>query len=242
MKRFGCRSFRARAAVTAVEVACAVALGLALGSGFGCGPAPEPVLNLYVARHGQTDWNAERRLQGQTDTQLNDTGRAQAARLAERLRGVRLDQVYSSTLARSRETAEIARDGARLESLDGLREQALGKFEGLRSNADSTGAAEFDRRSADPNDALDGGESENAFYERVRATIESILARHRSGTVLVVGHGGTNRMLLRALLGLSAAQADSIRQANDEVYKLEIAPGRPPQLFKAIGAGKLGEL
>jgi broad specificity phosphatase PhoE len=207
-----------------------------------CGPAPNPVLHLYVARHGQTDWNVERRLQGQTDTQLNSNGRAQAARLADRMRSVPLDHVYSSTLARSRETAEIARGKAPLESLAGLREQALGKFEGLRLNADSTGTAEFQRRSGDPDDALDGGESENMFYERVRGTIESIVARHGSGAVLVVGHGGTNQMLLRALLNLSAAQADSIRQANDEVYKLEIAPGQPPQLWKALGAGKLGEL
>src|SRR5262245_47401752 len=86
-----------------------IAAGVVLGLGSGCGPGPNPVLNLYIARHGQTDWNAERKLQGQTDTQLNANGRAQAERLAERLRGVQLDQVYSSTLARSRETAEIAR-------------------------------------------------------------------------------------------------------------------------------------
>jgi broad specificity phosphatase PhoE len=216
--------------------------GLAAVLGLACANGPPPVLHLYVARHGQTDWNAERRLQGQTDRTLNDTGRAQAARLAERLRGVPLARVYSSTLARSRETAEIARGGAPLESLQGLAEQALGKFEGLRLGVDSSATAEFERRSRNPDDGLDGGESDNAFYERVRATAERIVERHRSGAVLVVGHGGTNRMLLRALLGLSAAQADSIRQANDEVYKLEIVPGRPPVLWKAIGAGKLGEL
>jgi len=213
---------------------------LALAAAAGCGQPP--VLHLYVARHGQTDWNLERRLQGQTDRHLNDTGRAQAERLAERLRGLPLERVYSSTLARSRETAEIARGQAPLEALAGLREQAIGKFEGLKLDADSAATAEFQRRSRDPQDSLDGGESEDAFYARVRRSADDILARHASGWVLIVGHGGTNQMLLRAILGLTAAQADSIRQGNDEVYKLEIVRDRPPVLWKAIGAGKLGEL
>jgi probable phosphoglycerate mutase len=226
-----------------IGTARVLALGLvlaALAAAAGCGGTP--VLHLYIARHGQTDWNAERRLQGQTDRPLNALGRAQAERLEERLRGVPLDRVYSSTLSRSRETAEIARGTAELESLGGLCEQALGKFEGLNLNADSLGVAEFERRSGDPADDLDGGESEQAFFARVEKAAERIVAAHRSGAVLVVGHGGTNRMLLRALLDLTRAQADSIRQGNDEVYKLEIMPGRPPQLWKAVSAGRLGEL
>ena len=225
---------------TSAALRSALPLALAALAAAGCGRPP--VLHLYIARHGQTDWNAERRLQGQSDRHLNDAGRAQAEQLAERLRGVPLDRVYSSTLARSRETAEIARGTAPLESLGGLCEQALGKFEGLSLNADSSGVAEFQRRSGDPDDDLDGGESEHAFFERVEKTALRIVAAHPHGAVLVVGHGGTNQMLLRALLDLTRAQADSIRQGNEEVYKLEIVPDAPPRLWKAIGAGKLGEL
>ena len=222
---------------------CAIALAALVAAQCSRTPAPPPVLYLYVARHGQTDWNAERRLQGQTDRPLNDTGRAQAERLAERLRGIPIDRVYSSTLTRSRETAEIARGQAPLEPMAALAEQALGKFEGLRLGADSLGTAEFERRTHDPTDGLDGGESENAFFERVRAAAQHIVAAHASDSVLIVGHGGTNQMLLRSLLGLTAAQADSIHQANDEVYLLEIARGHAPVLWKAMRApGKLGEL
>jgi len=62
-------------------------------------------LRVYLARHGQTDWNAAHRMQGQTDIELNATGRQQAELLRERVADIPLDHVYSSTLRRSRETA-----------------------------------------------------------------------------------------------------------------------------------------
>ena len=98
-----------------------------------CRLSPPGRLRIYLARHGETDWNAERRLQGtRTDTALNSTGRQQAAKLAERLKGVRLDAVYCSGLSRSRETAEIVRGEVPLKSLAGLNERNHGKFEGAK--------------------------------------------------------------------------------------------------------------
>lgn len=206
------------------------------------GPPP-PVLRIYLARHGQTDWNLERRLQGWTDTHLNDTGRRQAQALAQKLQGVPLAHVYSSSLARSRETAAAFQGTAPLTSLDGLREQRIGKFEGLRLATDSLGAREFERRSQDPEDALDGGESESQFFARVSQCIREIVAAHPGGgNILVVGHGGTNQMVLRALMGLTRDQAEAVKQANDELYLIEIAPGEPPRLWKAVGAGNLADL
>jgi probable phosphoglycerate mutase len=204
---------------------------------------PATTLRIYLARHGQTDWNAERRLQGQTDTHLNDTGKRQAAELAEALAGVRLDAVYSSTLGRSRETAEVVRGDVPLTSLAELCEQRLGKFEGLRlAGSDSSAVAEFRRRSGDPDDALDGGESSNQFLARAGKAVETMRSRHPSGSILVVGHGGTNQMILRLLLDLTAEQAESIRQANDELYLIEIEPGYPARLWKHIMATNLGDL
>src|SRR5688572_5903301 len=119
--------------------------------------APEDVLRIYVARHGQTEWNAARRLQGGTDVPLNETGRRQAAALADRLAGVRLDRIYSSALQRSRQTAEALQGRAPLEALAGLNEQSLGAFEGLYMDGrDPQREAEYERRSLDPEDRLDG--------------------------------------------------------------------------------------
>ncbi len=224
-----------------------ILLILALAAGAGCAPRgtdeAAATLRIYVARHGRTDWNAERRLQGQTDTHLDQTGREQAQQLAEALRGVHLDAVYSSSLSRSRETAETARGQAPLTSLDGLREQHLGKFEGLRlAGDDTTAVAEFERRRADPEDSLDGGESAHQFFARVQATVQTIRAQHTSGTLLIVGHGGTNQMILRSLFDLTPEQASSIRQANDELYLVEIVPGRAPLLWKRITVANLGDL
>src|SRR5687767_1781404 len=78
-------------------------------------------LRIYLARHGETDWNTQGRIQGWTDTPLNATGREQAIQLKSRLIGIPLDAAYSSTLSRSRETAELAYGAARLSRLPELR-------------------------------------------------------------------------------------------------------------------------
>ena len=202
------------------------------------------MLRIYLARHGETDWNVERRLQGGIDTALNSTGRKQAAKLAERLKGIRLDAVYSSTLGRSRDTAEIARGDIPLKSLAGLSERRIGKFEGkkLDRTVDPATALEYPKRSRDPDDELDGGESLNQFYGRVRTTIEFIRSQHSSGAILIVAHAITNQMILRTIFNLTLQQAISIRQANDELYLIEIDAGNSPRLWKLITEANLGDL
>ena len=200
-------------------------------------------LRIYLARHGETEWNLERRQQGGTDTTLNATGRQQAAKLRDLLRGLRLDAVYASTLSRSRETAEIVRGQVPLKSDAGLNERKLGKFEGRRVDAsDPEIAAEYKRRGNDPDDTFDGGESLNQFYERVRHTISSIREQHTTGTILIVGHLGTNRMILRTLLGLTLEQAQAFNQANDDVYLIELDSGNSRRLWKLVPQTNLNKL
>ena len=195
-------------------------------------------LRLYLARHGETDWNALHRLQGWTDRPLNETGRRQAVELADTLKGIRLDAIYSSTLSRSRDTARaVAGSTMTVKSLDGLRERNYGHFQG-----GSDTAPEYLRRSNDWTDRLDDGESLNQLLARSRESLTQIRREHPSGTVLIVAHRITNQMLLRALLDLTPEQTVKIVQDNDEVYLVELDPGAKARLWKLIREKNLGDL
>jgi uncharacterized phosphatase len=180
--------------------------------------AEKPVLRLYLARHGQTEWNALKKLQGRSDIPLNAVGREQAKALVARLDG-----------------------RVPVEPLAGLDEQSLGAFEG--AEVDGPRWAEMQRRHADPNDAMDGGESRQQHYARVRQAVTDLRARHegKGGTVLVIGHGGTNALILRALLDLTDTQSETIKQANDEVYLVELGAGAP-RVMKLIALDRLTDL
>ena len=147
---------------------------------------------LLLVRHGETDWNRQHRVQGHTDVPLNATGRGQAEALAERLETTTLAAVYSSDLARARETAETI---ARSQGLDvvtdaALREKNFGSWEGL---TDVEIAERFP-------EAVRGrwgdGETTEDVAGRVLPAIERIRARHPVGTVVVVTHGGPMRLVL----------------------------------------------
>ena len=195
-------------------------------------------LRLYIARHGETDWNVLHRLQGWTDRPLNETGRRQAAELAETLKGIRLEAIYSSTLSRSRDTARtVAGSTMMVKSLDGLRERNYGHYQG-GSDTDP----DYLRRSNDWIDRLDDGESLNQLLARARDSLAQIRREHPDGNVLIVAHRITNQMLLRALLDLTPEQTVKIVQDNDEVYLVEIDPGAKPRLWKLIRQNNLGDL
>jgi 2,3-bisphosphoglycerate-dependent phosphoglycerate mutase len=195
-------------------------------------------LRLYIARHGQTDWNLQHRLQGWTDRPLDETGRRQAAELTETLKGIRLDAIYSSTLSRSRDTAQTVAGGTMtVKSLDGLRERNYGHFQG-----GSDTAPEYLRRANDWADRLNDGESLDQLLARTRESLAQIRREHPAGNVLIVAHRITNQMLLRALLELTPDQTVKIVQDNDEVYLVELDPGAKPRLWKLIRPKNLGDL
>ena len=158
---------------------------------------------LLLTRHGETDWNAARRWQGHSDTPLNDEGRRQARARADTLDDV--DVVYSSDLARARETAEIVAERLALPiRLDGrLRERGFGAWEGLTVD-------EIELRFPDAHGRWRAGEGFGAddaepfdgFAARVHAFLEDVLRAHPDETVLVVAHGGTIRVIHALASGL----------------------------------------
>ena len=158
---------------------------------------------LLLARHGETDWNAEFRWQGHSDTPLNERGREQARRLAESIE--RVDVVYASDLARARETAEIVagRLGLEVETDPRLRERGFGGWEGLTSEEIEVAFADAHSRwRAGEGFGADDAEPFDAFAARVESFVDDVLSRHPDERVLVVAHGGTIRVIHCLATGL----------------------------------------
>jgi broad specificity phosphatase PhoE len=161
------------------------------------------VTTLLLVRHGETDWNREGRWQGLPDTHLNDHGREQARSLALQTDGV--DVIYSSDLARARETAEIVAEDLGLEvRLDErLRERSFGEWEGFNM-------AEIEERFAEAHRRWRAGEGPGAedaepfaeFARRIHDFLNEILERHPGETVLVISHGGSIRAIHAVAAGL----------------------------------------
>src|SRR5687767_6771551 len=187
-------------------------------------------MKIYLARHGETDWNAQRRLQGRIDISLNANGRDQGEQLRVRMQSIRLHAIYCSALKRSIQTAEIL-NRQPLTILEELNEQALGSYEGLQLEGEDL--VEFQKRRIDPDDSLDGGESRNQHRARVQKALGRIRQAHfDEDEVLIIGHGGTNSVILKELFNL---QADLMFQiGNTELFLIDLPLSGSPTLWKYV--------
>jgi len=164
---------------------------------------------IVLVRHGETDWNRERRFQGHADTPLNGAGRGQARELADVLRGEELAAVYTSPLRRASETAEIVAAHLGLEArlLEGLREIDVGDWQGLTVDEVKERypeGADVRWRSGWPN-----GETHEDLSTRVLPALLGLERQHPGGRVLGVTHAGPIRVALAASAGLSHEQSRS---------------------------------
>lgn len=199
-----------------------------------------PSIPVFLVRHGVTPWNVEGLVQGWTDIPLSETGRAQAARLAAALAGRQFLHVLTSTLSRARETAEIVAEphGLVPECDLELREYHCGRWEGrpyqeIRSAEREAFFAWFN----DPDVPMPGGESMNQAGRRAVAVVRRVLERleeqyettrrdagaprqsftfpgRDAGALLVVAHGGVNRLIAADLLGIEVDVAKRMRLDN----------------------------
>jgi probable phosphoglycerate mutase len=189
---------------------------------------------LYVIRHGQTDWNAERRLQGQKDIPLNDTGRAQAAQNGQTMRRlVGAAESYSfvaSPLSRTRETMQILRQSMGLDPLDyrtdeRLVEVSFGDWEGQTlKEVRAVAPDKVKARSADKWSFIPPGptaESYEILSWRVGAWFQAL-----EGPTITVSHGGVIRSLFRLIGGTSMAEAAELPIPQDKILAIDTEDGR----------------
>jgi probable phosphoglycerate mutase len=161
------------------------------------GLAYRRVTELLLVRHGETDWNAESRWQGQADPSLNALGRQQAEALAGELAGERFDAVYSSDLRRALETATIVSErlAVPVVPLSGLREIDVGSWSGLTVDEVRECLPGGLERLQAHGYGWDGGETPDELQRRVVRALREIVAAHPGGRVLVVTHGGVVRAI-----------------------------------------------
>jgi broad specificity phosphatase PhoE len=190
----------------------------------------------FFARHGETEWNAAGRWQGQTDIPLNDTGRVQARTLGVRLRGEGIVAAGASDLSRARETAELASEelGIALEFTDpAFRERAYGIFEGLtREECIARHPDEWSRFAGSPAAALPGVELLAVVAGRMLLGLRRAAERpeHARAPVLIVSHGRAIRALVTLVTG-----ADVPPIANGGVYRVVVGENGDPVEAALLG-------
>ena len=205
--------------------------------------APLPVTTLFVARHGQSEWNNQALITGQLDPALSPKGVLQSQALAQCLADEPLAAIYASTLQRTAATAQptATAKGMAIQPLADLNEIHLGVLQGrLRDERDPEAQALWARWVAEPwTFRVPGGERFDEFTLRVERALQGILDRHQGQQVLIVGHRATNRVLLGTLLGWPRERWDQIRLRNKYFYRLHLVS--PPQVMTyTLGGSKSG--
>ncbi len=189
-----------------------------------------PTTRIIAVRHGETDWNAGARIQGQRDIALNAKGQWQASRAAQALADA--DQpvgaIYSSDLARAHETARcIARAlGLAVRTDARLRERGFGDYEGKTFGELEQRFPEQTARwrARDPGWAPPGGETLVTLHERILAATNELARRHLGEQIVMVAHGGVLDMMYRIATRQAVDAPRTWELANASINRLLWTP------------------
>lgn len=184
---------------------------------------------IVLVRHGETDWNRERRFQGHEDVLLNESGRAQVRALALELVRERFAIAYTSPLRRAAETAEIlaAELGVELRECGALKEIHVGSWSGLTVPEVEVRFPDGHRRWVDSQVGWEDGETYGELGVRVVAGLHRIADAHPGSCVLAVTHGGPIRCVQAAVRGLPfEASREEVRYVeNCEIVRVAVQDG-----------------
>lgn len=181
---------------------------------------------IYLLRHGQTDWNLIKKLQGITDIPLNDNGRTMALEAGKKYADVLFSYCYTSPLSRAKETAELfLKDkNVPIEEDERLREMCFGKYEGVEfSDLDENHLIRKLFNKPEEYVAEVGMESFEELFERTSSMIKDIKNRHdiKKNNVLIVGHGAMCSGIICSCKGIQLKDFWTTLLKNCELYELE---------------------
>jgi probable phosphoglycerate mutase len=183
------------------------------------------MLQVYLVRHGETEWNAARRIQGQSDSPLTANGEHQARLVAQRVSKQGITHVITSDLGRTRRTAQIIAEACGCEVINDprLRELHMGVLE--ERLIDSLTPQEEQWRKQMVDGTADGripqGESMRELGERMRAALESCLMLPEGSKPLIVSHGIALGCLISTVLGLPAYAERRLRLRNCSLSRVD---------------------
>jgi probable phosphoglycerate mutase len=186
--------------------------------------------SVYLVRHAETIWNAERRMQGRLDAPLSERGVQQLAPLADAMRSVPLAAVYASPLGRALRTAQAVAQSRELSvtAVEAFSEIHQGDWESsLLDDIEARDGALLRAWWETPQAVrMPNGESLQDVQARATSALLEIATRHAGEQVAVVAHGGVNKTLLLWALGAPLASYWRIRQHNACVNRVEVDAGR----------------
>ena len=190
---------------------------------------------VYLARHGESDWNAANRFQGHSDRPLTALGRQQAKALADDVAGLAaLAAVYTSPLRRALDTAAVvgARTGLEPVRVDDLREVDVGAWAGLSRDEVAARFPDALERWLAGGEGWEDGETYDAMSSRVLAALRRIADAHPEDAVLVVSHGGPIRAIQAAAAGLDVQEYRRLRRVepNARLSRVAVENGRIAKL------------
>ena len=191
------------------------------------------MVKVILVRHGETDWNRSRRIQGGgSDTQLNQKGRQQAESLALRLKQEKIQAIYSSPLQRAQDTARAIARYYQLpvEIEPSLKEIEVGALEGMSiAGVGKLSELLVRHKQGDELPRLPGGESVAEVQQRVWGAIQRLVDRHNDGVLVIVGHYFSVLTAICSVLNLPLAQIDKLR-LNSGSLSIITFDGQTPRL------------
>lgn len=205
-------------------------------------PKDASITTLYLARHGQSEWNNQQRVTGQLDPGLSPKGVQQSQALAECLEHETLAAVYTSALRRTRDTARPTAAAKRLSirALPALNEIHLGVLQGrFRDERDPEARALWAEWHGDMlGYRVPGGESFADLERRVARSLGDILRDHAGEALLIVGHRGTNRVLMGTLLRWLPERWPDLRLRSKFLYRIRLGGETEIATFTLSGGKK----